>query len=335
MIFNSAPTAMSDVLSTPTLPVYIYRMITLPLKAIAQSIIPVDQIVAIAQNLVKLGYPNLAQIGISNSFVAQNMGADIVSYGVAVMTIMLCIFLYKKALKNNMRIHANILIISLVFIALSSLPLIFVLGNPGYFSLFDGRYLYMSSIFKSILLADITVLVYTFLGKKKIIAILLTFFFLFFIAFNVKRIRYDAHNEIIRGDDRKSILNQITKKYPKLPEKVVFYTKSNTAHYGLPVEEKIMPFYSGFGQTLLVWYQDHGQNFPACFFQDKYLYAIVEQGYKECEGRGYGYFRKLDSLKEAVSQYKIDPNNIISFKYTSGEEKLEDISSEVRKELSL
>jgi len=113
----------------------------------------------------------------------------------------------------------------------------------------------------------------------------------------------------------------------------VFYTESDTSYYGLPIEEKIMPFYSGFGQTLLVWYEGKGEDFPACFFKDKYLYAIIEEGYKECEGRGYGYFRKFDSLKTAILKYSIDPKNVISFSHIAGDEKLVDTSLEIREKL--
>lgn len=337
MLFNSGyTTSVSDGLTHPSLPVYIYRMITLPLKVIPQSIIPDDVIVSLADKLVLLGYPDFVHYGFPDPLVSQLIGSDIISYFLSAIILLVCVWMYKKALKQNMKIYANIIIISLVFIAMSALPLIFVPGKPGYSSFFDSRYLYLSSIFKSILLANIALLIYTFFGRKKIIIpILLAFFFMLFVVFNVLSIRNGIENEIIRGDMRKSILNQVQETYSKLPEKIVFYTESDTAHYGLPVEKKIMPFLSGFGQTLLVWYEGHGQSFPACFFQDKYLYAILEEGYKECEGRGYGYFRKIDSLKEAILQYNIDPKNVISFRYTLGEDELEDISIEIRKELAL
>lgn len=336
MFFNSSSAvSASEGLAYPSLPVYIYRAMTLPLKAITQSIIPADQIIAVAEQLVSYGYPNLSQIGISNIFIAQTIGADTISYLFASIIILVCIFFYKKARSGNMVINSKLIIISLVFIALSSLPLIFVPGKPGYFSLFDGRYLYVGSIFKSILLANIIFLIYVFYGKRKFVPIFLIIFIASFAFFNVMKVRSDMENEIVRGEMRKDILNQIQKAYPKLPEKVVFYTESDTAHYGLPIEEKIMPFFSGFGQTLLVWYEGHGQSFPACYHKDKYLYTITEEGYKECEGRGYGYFRKLDSLKETVRRYGIDHDNIISFRYISGEDELEDISLEIRRELSL
>lgn len=333
MLFNSGSVSVNDELTHPSLPVYIYRLITFPFKAITQSLIPDDVITYVAEKLILLGYPDFVHFGFPDPIVFQTIGSDIISYFFALIILTICLWFYRRAIAKNMLTQANIIIISLVFIALSATPLIFIPGKPGYYSFFDSRYLYMSSIFKAILLANIFVLIYSFFERKKIISIFLTLVFILFVVFNVLSIRIGIENEIIRGDVRKLILNQIQEKYPVVPAKVVFYTESDTAHYGLPREEKIMPFFSGFGQTLLVWYEGHGQNFPACFFQDKYLYAIIEQGYKECEGRGYGYFRKLDSLKEALRKYDIDPKSVISFRYTSGEDKLEDIGGEVRKEL--
>jgi hypothetical protein len=256
-----------------------------------------------------------------------------ITYIFTAIILLICLLFYKSAKNKKMAIEANIIVISVIFIALSSLPLIFIPGSPGYFSFFDGRYLYLTSIFKSILIADILLLIYQFFGKKKTMLFLAIFFFVSFIVFNGVFIRKSIGREISQGIVRQSILMQMQKTYPKLPEKVVFYTESDSSYYGLPIDEKIMPYFSGFGQTLLVWYEGHGQSFPACFFKDKYLYAIVEQGYRECGGRGYGYFRKFDSLKSAIRQYRIDPKNVFSFRYISNEERLEDISIQIRKEL--
>ena len=309
--------SVSDGLAHPSILDYLYRIITFPVKAISQSVIPSDFIRYIADRLVT---------------ISQSLRLDLLSYFFTLIILILCVWLYKKAIKNNMPTYAHIIIISVIFIALSVLPLIFIPGNSGYFSFFDGRYLYMGAIFKSILFANIFFFLYSFLGRKKII-IFSVLFFAFFTIFNILSIRNSLEIEIVRGEERKSILNQIQASYAKLPKNVVFYTESDTSYYGLPIEEKIMPFYSGFGQTLLVWYEGKGEDFPACFFKDKYLYAIIEEGYKECEGRGYGYFRKFDSLKTAILKYSIDPKNVISFSHIAGDEKLVDTSLEIREKL--
>ena len=64
---------------------------------------------------------------------------------------------------------------------------------------------------------------------------------------------------------RHNILNQISEDNLKLTDKQVFYTESDTSYYGLPDETKILPFQSGFGQTLLVWFEK-SERFPNDFF---------------------------------------------------------------------
>lgn len=334
MLLNSSAVSVGDRLTQPSIPVYLYRTITFPVKIISQSVI-LDKITYfLSDKLLLLGYPNFVQNGIPDVHISQTIGADAITYIFTAILLLICFLFYKFAKNNKMGVQANIIVISVIFIGLSSLPLILIPGSSGYFSFFDGRYLYLSSIFKSILFADIFLVIYQFFRKKEIIFFLTILFFVFFTAFNLVIIRKNIGNEVRQGDVRQSILTQIQKTYPKLPEKIVFYTQSDSSYYGLPIDDKILPFLSGFGQVLLVWYEGHGQGFPACFFRDKYLYAIVEQGYKECEGRGYGYFRKFDSLKKAVNQYGIDVKNIIAFKFISNEERLEDISTEIRKELA-
>lgn len=315
MFFNSASPSVSDGLANPSLSVYLYRIVTFPFKAIPQSIIPTDIIIPLADKLVFFGYPDFVHYGFPDPIFSQSVGSDIVSYAFALIILLICTLFYKKAIVKNLHNEANIIVISILFIALSALPLIFIPGASGYFSFFDGRSLYLGNIFKSILLADIFFLIYLS-GKKKVIPFL-ALFVVFFVAFNVLSIRKDLDKEIEQGVMRQSILTQIQKVYPKLPKKIVFYTQSDTAYYGLPVKEKIMPFLSGFGQTLLVWYEEHGVNFPSCFFQNKYLYAIVEEGYKECEGRGFGYFRKIDNLKKALKDNNLSLNNVFGIRFSS------------------
>lgn len=148
-----------------------------------------------------------------------------------------------------------------------------------------------------------------------------------------KTIRTDIKQLIADGQLRKSILNQIQTSYPVLPEKVVFYVESDKAYYGLPDEETILPFQSGFGQTLLVWYYHHGEKFPSCMFADGWLYPIEDQGYRYCQGRGFGYFRNVDDLDEAFQTNDLSPENLTAFEFHSEDESLNDITAFMRERL--
>ena len=95
-----------------------------------------------------------------------------------------------------------------------------------------------------------------------------------------------------------------------------------------------MPFQSGFGQTLLVWYNAYGEPFPACFFNDQFLYVQLSQGYRECEGRGFGYFREEGKLDKFMEQSSIKKDEVVGFQYIASEEKLVDITKEVQNKIT-
>lgn len=327
----SLTNSMEAGFAQPGLDVYIFRVFTLPLRFISQGILPQEFIIKIANNLMKLAYPpSSMQLEELSPYIAQSVGADIVSYFFSALIIAICIifiFLYKKRRQR----HWKIILLSLIFISLSSFPLIFVPGKAGYNSLIDGRHLYVTEIFTSILLAVLIYAVYLWFPKKKLALSAIFIILISFLFFHITKIRNDINQQVDIGFIRKSILNTITSLHPKLPERVIFYMESDKAYYGLAPEDKILPFQSGFGQTLLVWYNEHGEEFPACFFQDKFLYVQVSEGYKECGGRGFGYFRKMESLKSAMLKQNIELVDIIGFKYTSSTNTLEEITDNLRR----
>ena len=97
-------------------------------------------------------------------------------------------------------------------------------------------------------------------------------------------------------------------------------------------EEKILPFQSGFGQTLLVWYYEN-EKFPTCLYEDIFLYDIYSQGYKYCQGRGFGYFREYEELLRTLKENKLGSENVIAFSWESKKENLLDITPQVRTQI--
>lgn len=333
LLFGYISTSTQDIISQPGFIVYIYRIFTLPLKFIAQSFIPIPYLISIASNIVKLAYPQFVQSGTPDIFISQSIGVDTVSYLISILILLICFIIIRNLQKRKK--EWKLILLCILFISLSSLPFILIPGTAGYLYLIDGRHLYTTSILSSILFSIILItFLEVFAKKRTIFFITVTVLFLFGFS-NMRQIRNDLWTQIASGNIRKAILSEIQNNYPTLPKKVIIYAQSDSFFYGLPIDEKILPFQSGFGQTLLVWYNNQGENFPACFFQSKYLYTITSEGYKECDGRGFGYFRKFESLKEAVHKFNIKAENIIAFKYLSAQEKLVDITNETRQKISL
>lgn len=333
VLFGYKSTSPAEAVSQASLPVYLYRLFSVPLKFIAQSFIPVPFIVTSANNLVRLAYPQFLQDGVANPYIVESVASDIISYVIvlALLTVSLTLAFQLKKKKEIFLVRT--IFICLIFILLGSLPFILIPGKAGYFSLLDGRHLYLTNIFASIFIVCVGYGLYTILPWKKLTVAGLTILFMYITYSNVMKIRTDLNQQMGTGFIRKKILNTIYTNYPSLPKNVVFYIEGDKSYYGLPVNEKIVPFQSGFGQTLLVWYNTHGNTFPACLFKEKYLYVLLSEGYKECEGRGFGYFRKIDTLSEAVATNKIPSENIIAFTYNSSTSTLTDITSRIRKDL--
>jgi len=215
--------------------------------------------------------------------------------------------------------------IFLLFI-FSYAPLAFIPTGELTETLLASRNLYIPTAVLMIFLA-------IFLAEQKrarkkafvLFALFLTLLQIFFLREKVEKL-------VGVGRLRKGILTEVKVLRPKLPDRVVIYTESDKAYYGLPPEENILPFQSGLGQTLLVWYHP-SENFPAEFFSDNFLWEITDQGYREAEGRGFGYFRDFNELQKAIDSYNLSKKSVIAFSWKSETGQLLEITEEVRSKL--
>lgn len=302
-VFGPQIPAVAQSFSQPPLPVYAYRLIAYPLKALSQSIFPQEIIISISNAMMKLTYPWLTSGSVPDPYVAQSVGSDIVSYALSLMGLGVLFFARKSSL----------LFLSIIFVAMSVFPLIVIPGKAGYISLFDGRHLYMTSIGVSIMLATVVILVVKkfSLLRWATVGIVATY-----LLYSAWYIHTAIAKQVTIAQTRKAILEKITAWYPKLPQKALVVTQSDKAYYGLPPEETILPFQSGFGNTLLVWYDMRGENLPVCFFEHKFLYELTSEDYKECEGRGFGYFRMPEDIQTIVSMHKFERSDVLFFSYS-------------------
>lgn len=330
LFFGYETTSSPQAIAQPHLAVYAYRAFATPLKFVAQMVVPQEYILGISNTLVALGYPHLFQGGVPNPYIVGSVGADIVSYAASVLIIVVSFlfYLYFKR-KKEIRFSKTILI-SLLFIYLSALPFVMIPGPAGFFSLVDGRHLYSTNIFTAILLALLVWGIFNMVKNKKVVLWTLVFLFFVYSFGNIVKVRRDINQQVGTAFIRTQILEGMYRMYPTLPQKVIIYTESDKPYYGLPQTEKIFPFQSGFGQTLLVWYNARGENFPACFFRDQFLYVLLSEGYRECGGRGFGYFRKPETFKVAVKDNNLSVENIIGLRYNSSTHGLLDITNKIK-----
>lgn len=204
------------------------------------------------------------------------------------------------------------LIVLIVFILGSSLPFVIIPGQSSNFTIFPGRYLYFGLAGYAILLSLVAKML---IKSKNMYLKIAVFSFILITCFygeydNLRQIKLFSEEDQVRLN----ILNTIKSSYPKLPEKTIFFINSDSTAYGLPYEIKILPFQSGFGQTLLVWYWGD-QYLPKEFYRDRFLWDISSQGYKEIGSYGFGYFRDFEKVKKAVIDYNLPLDSVISFSW--------------------
>ncbi len=229
---------------------------------------------------------------------------------------------------------SKILILAMLFLLSSSLPFIFTPSSFGVkmgFSLIPSRYFYFGLVGMSLL---VPALIKVGLNYKNSLFVYIGVFSLFIsIILGIGGNWYKQNDLYQRGNTREIILKKIKNEYPSLPEKVIFYTESDKSYYGLAEDRKILPFQSGFGQTLLVWYYQEAL-FPKEFYTDRFLWEMTSEGYKEINGRGFGYFRDLEMLKKTVKKYNIPSSSILAFSWVDNKGSLTDISEEIRKKIN-
>lgn len=194
-----------------------------------------------------------------------------------------------------------------------------------------SRDLYLPSIGSSVILSILFIYLYGRL-KARIGKILLIFAFLLLTLHNFSFInKFVLYPEVQKASARKSIVQKIDDSYPLIPKKVIFYTESDTSYYGSSVPS--MPFQTGFGRTLLVWYALKYNDRPLSFMQDEFLYLARDQDYREINGYGFGYFTDLAKLKKTIKEFNLSPNSIIAFAYYGKTNSLKDITLEIRKKI--
>lgn len=338
VIFINAPPiilGLTEVLEQPNPMVYIYRIISLPFKVLPQSIFPAEVLLNFSRTIIRLAYPHfIALDGTPNPYLVDTAGLDFVDYALSLILLMIiyaCYQIFKNQKKDEFALS---LIVSLVVIIGSTILIVFVPGKAGYVSIIEPRYLYGATIGSSLFLVLCLYAFFSLLTKKSDRALLLvTLIILPIIGLHIKLVWRDLALLKMRSDLRKSFLVTVKNAYPVLPKKAVFYLQSDQAYYGMPTEEKNLPVQSGFGRMLMVWYQDK-ENFPRCFYKDVFLFDLVAQGYRECDDRGFGYFRDYNQLKETLRENNLLVDDVFAFSWKGKTEEFKNITDELRDKLN-
>ncbi len=295
---------------------FVYNLATFPVKGVSQSLVPVQVLLTLSDKAA--GFIPRSVAGQPHT---TNYDIFVQKYVLEAINFVVFVLVTALAIRSK-----RIGVFLLLFMMANTLVYSFSPERIGRITILDSRNLYFISAGSAMFIVEILASIF---AKSKI---KLYFACVLLVAFNLYLLNSSLTSFVVDGKTRKSILESIRNEYPSLPQKVIFYTESDTSFYGLPKETKIMPFQSGFGQTLAVWYYPK-ERFPAEFLKKKYLWEITDQGYQEVGGRGFGYFREYEKLKEAMIKNKLNPDSVIAYRYNSQMNGLTDITAEIRDSL--
>lgn len=318
---------------------FIYQGITIPLKAFSQVFVFPKQIFFLAEKWVELSHPFLLEqkLGFDPHALFQTIGAELISYVLTTFFFLITINIYFLLKKAKETCLSKSLIFGVLLILIGVLPCVFLLlrGQRGIVIMIRPRDLYISSVGAALLIGvSVVFLAEKIIGKKRKFLLYPFIFFLFCLLFfyhqnNLKDEVFPV--QIERSRQRKGILNQILKSYPQVQSKFIIYTESDTAYYGHA--ELSLPFQSGAGRSIMLWYAFYQRDLPLEFFENDFLYLFNEEGYREIQGKGFGYFHNFDKLVEALEENNLPSESVYAFSWRGQDEELFDITNQVRQRL--
>lgn len=303
---------------------FVFRILQLIPRYFAQLTFGQDIVLKISEIIAKVFY----SIPSANPFTESRIFPRVSELlGLVVIVFLISRFTIARKINSD---YSKKLFLSILLVAFSSLPFLLVPGEANNFSIFSSRYLYFGLSGISILLAYVVDL--SILQNRNNFFIFTFILSLFFITYGVVQNNKKSLYLYNVGNERLKIINSIVEDYPKLPQKTVFYIESNKSYYGLKSETKIMPFQSGFGQTLLVFYSK-ANKLPLEFYPGSNLWEIKSQDYKEIGSYGFGYFREKDLLKASITKYNLPQESIIAYSWNGDMYELTDITENVKREI--
>jgi len=324
--FPRADVGSQIVVETQSISEIFVNAVTFPVKIFTQSLIPTGFLLNIAKILTKMLPVDITGLfGTTNfdNFVEQ-VSLQTINWTVFILGILLMIYVIKKSRDKTAK---NIIVFGWIFVILNSFIYVLSPGRSGSIPVVDSRNIYLPSLGAALF---IVTAIYTLVREKIIVTILVL---IPVLVLNIFWLEKELKILGDRGTERKNILYEIKSNYPVLPPKVVFYMVSDSSYYGLPEADRIFPFETNFGRTLMVWYLPT-ENLPKGFFsQIDFLHGLTDEGYRYFENRGFGYFRNLDSLLMAINENKLGKESIIAYQYDSVSKTLTDITSQVREKI--
>ena len=311
---------------------FVYKLWIYPFKVFSQTYIPRPALVDIAGKIRSIFHVP-QNIFRNSDFFAGSW----ISHTLTIIFLAVVLLLMISLKKRNRYNRRNNLVIWIAFTVFSSF--IYAVPSEVYHAFLQSRYYFYPSMGTSILLS-LALFYFVDITKEKIklrkirenifgVVVILTVVPM--LLAHYFRIDNYLEKQARVGRIRESILDTIHEAYPSPREKSIFYTESNGGYSG---HVNIMPFDHGFANILLTYYCGQGGHFGIEFFDvGRYFRDLGNEGYKEFDNRGFGYFRDFEKLLTCLGENGLSEENVYAFKFDVNTDKTTDITDQIRSKI--
>lgn len=287
-----------------------------PLTSLSLIFVPPLRFLSFAENFAGIYYPFIKTSPLS-ALVSQTIVLDLLATVGSILLLTIFWLISKKG--GNLK---TTITFSLLLFILSLLP--YSIINKSY-SYLEPRYYYIAAAAAGLLLATVVSFFLTMFKQKTLTKMVLGIFLIIFFTVHINTIRNDIASQVILASERKNFLNQLLQLKPTLTaSKNIFYITSDKDFI---VKNNKVPFQHGFGYSLLVLYYKSGK-IPKELLSQGYLWSLTDQGYKEIDGLGFGYFWDYYEAKRILKKNKLPSDSLTALYYHSGQMKLSNITEE-------
>lgn len=290
-----------------------------PFESLSQMFFPPGFLFTISDYFGKVMYLRLWSTP-SVPIAIETIGAEMISILLSVVLLIILGISYWYSPKNR-----KIIFFSALFTFLSFLPYVPLEKGNAYL---ESRYFYKGAAGGGILLGLIFYTLRDFCIQRikvpiRFIYAMLFLFLSFFFYTHFAAIQREIDMQVVVAKERKNFLITIQTLHPNLSNKNIFYITGNKDYY---FEGNKIPFQQGMGYTLMVLYYKSG-SIPKKLLQQSFLWDINSQGYKEINGKGFGYYSDLQKLKKDIDNNRVRKENIIGLFYDGNFKSLKEITS--------
>lgn len=295
-------------------PTLIVRSILYPLTSFSLILVPPEAFLNFARYVTNIYYPFIPEQQFI--LVAQTVVLDLLAVILSFLILVMIFYLQKRVEASSRKY----LWFFITFILLSFLPYVIISKSFAYL---ESRYYYLAAVGAAFILAWILNAVWALSKKIGLILMLLVFLF---VSYHVLELNKYVEKQKEVSLERKGLLSQLLRHRPNLEnEKNVFLITGSDDFY-LPGNK--VPFQSGMGHTLGVWYYFTGK-IPPEVIKNAELYELGSQGYYEYENKGFGYFYELDALSTSIQKNDLPASSIYGFYYNAEKQELINITEEI------